>query len=88
MAKSRPDKKSEEKALTTTPIAEQRILPMQLKIGDRLVDESGEYEVIRRPCTTAASKNARVRVQRFDNPEVTMIRTWGAHERIAVKRAG
>jgi hypothetical protein len=60
---------------------------MQLQIGDRLVDETGEYEVIGRPYTTAAGKNARVRVQRVDNPEVTMIRSWAAHERVAVRRA-
>jgi hypothetical protein len=28
------------------PPAEQRVLPMQLKLGDRLADASGEYEVI------------------------------------------
>jgi hypothetical protein len=30
----------------------------------------------------------RVRVQRVGEPSVTEVRTWGAHERIAVKRAG
>jgi len=31
-------------------------------------------------------KNAHVRVRRVDNAEVTMIRTYAAHERIGVKR--
>jgi hypothetical protein len=79
MARPRPEKKK--------PAAEQRLLPMQLQIGDRLVDATGEYEVIGRPYTTAMGKNARVRVQRVDNPDVTMIRSWAAHERIGVKRA-
>ena len=35
----------------------------------------------------AAGKNAHVRVRRVDNTEVTMIRTYGAHERINVRRA-
>jgi hypothetical protein len=86
MAKPRREKTREEKASTTPPIGEQRVLPMQLQIGDRLVDETGEYEVIGRPYTTAAGKNARVRVKRVDDPDVTMIRSWAAHERVNVKR--
>jgi hypothetical protein len=69
------------------PPAEQRVLAMQLKIGDRLVDTTGEYEVIGHPYTTAAGKNAHVRVRRVDNPDVTMIRTWGVHEHVSVKHA-
>jgi hypothetical protein len=59
---------------------------MELHLRDRIVDETGEYEVIGRPYTTAAGKTARVRVKRVDQSEVKMIRTWGAHERIAVRR--
>jgi hypothetical protein len=29
---------------------------MQLKVGDRLTDETGEYEVVGRPYTTAGGK--------------------------------
>jgi hypothetical protein len=60
---------------------------MLLRIGDRLTDETGEYVIIGRPYTTNAGKDVHVRVRRVDNPEVTMIRTWAAHERISVKRA-
>jgi hypothetical protein len=67
-------------------LAEHRVLPMELQVGDRLTDEAGEYEVIGRPYTTAAGKSAHVRVRRVDNAEVTMIRTYAAHERISVKR--
>jgi hypothetical protein len=59
---------------------------MELQVGDRLTDEAGEYEVIGRPYTTGAGKSAHVRVRRVDNAEVTMIRTYAAHERISVKR--
>jgi hypothetical protein len=38
-----------------------RILPMQLRIGDRLTDETGEYEVIGRPYATAGGKTERAR---------------------------
>jgi hypothetical protein len=58
---------------------------MHLKLGDRLVDASGEYEVIGRPYMTNAGKDVHVRVCRADNRDVTMIRSWAAHERVAVK---
>jgi len=58
---------------------------MKLQIGDWLTDDTGEYEVIGRPYTTAAGKNAHARVKRVGS-EVTMIRVWGAHERVAVRR--
>jgi hypothetical protein len=64
------------------PSAEQRVLPMQLKVGDRIVDATGEYEVIGRPYNTVAGKTVNVRVQRVDRPDVTVIRSWGAHERV------
>jgi hypothetical protein len=60
---------------------------MLLRIGDRLTDETGEYEIIGRPYTTNAGKDVHVRVRRVDNADVTMMRSWGAHERVSVKRA-
>jgi hypothetical protein len=64
-----------------------RLLPMQLQIGDRLTDSTGEWEVVGRPYTTAGGKDARVRVRRIGQPGVTEIRIWRAHERVSVKRA-
>jgi len=82
VVRPRPDKKGQ----PATP-DERRVLPMQLQIGDRLVDETGEWEVIGRPYTTTGGKYARVRVQRVGEPYDHHLRTWGAHERISVKRA-
>jgi hypothetical protein len=63
-----------------------RVLPMQLQIGDRLTDSTGEWEVVGRPFTTAGGKNAHARVRRVSPPELTDIRTWGADEKVSVKR--
>jgi hypothetical protein len=60
---------------------------MDLKVGDRLVDETGEWEIIARPYASAAGKIASARVRRIGQTDVTELRTWGAHERIAVRRA-
>ena len=64
-----------------------KVLPMQRRIGDRLKNETGEWKVVGRPFTTAGGKNAHARLQRVGQPSVTDIRTWGAHERVSVKRA-
>jgi hypothetical protein len=61
---------------------------MLLRIGDRLTDETGEWEIIGRPYTTNAGKDAHARVGKVGRSDVTEIRTWGAHERVSVKRAG
>jgi len=63
-----------------------RVFLMQLQIGDRLTDSTGEWEVVGRPYTTAGGKSAHVRVQRVSQPGVTETRMWGAYERIAVRR--
>jgi hypothetical protein len=80
MAKPPPEKKRQE-----GQPAEQRVLSMQLQIGDRLVDETGPWEVASRPYTT--EEDAHVRVKKVGQPEVTEIRIWGAHERVTVNRA-
>jgi hypothetical protein len=96
MARSRPEKKRERKVNGQLPPAKPRapasanatrVLPMDLKVGDRLVDETGEREVVSRPYTSAAGKLASVHVRKVGQPEVTNLRTWSAHERISVKRA-
>jgi len=58
---------------------------MELRISDRLADETGEWEVIGRPYTTNAGKDVHVRVRRVGQPDVTEI--WRAHERVSVTRA-
>src|SRR5437870_3767054 len=95
MAKQKPEQKRERESRqpefpetkAPAPTATTRVLPMQLQIGDRLADETGEWEVIGRPYTTNAGKDARARVQRVGQPDVTEIRIWRAHERVTVKRA-
>jgi hypothetical protein len=58
----------------------------QNECRDRLTDETGEYEVIGRPYTTNAGKTAHVRVKKAGQPEIAEIRSWGAHERVSVRR--
>jgi hypothetical protein len=80
----RPEKKGQE---APGQPAEQQVVPMQLQIGDRFVNETGMWEVASRPYTTNAGKDAHVRVKKVGQPDVTELRTWGADERVAVRRA-
>jgi hypothetical protein len=59
---------------------------MELHVGDRLTEEAAEWEVSGRPYTTNMGKNAHVHGRRVDQPDVTEIRTWSAHERVSVMR--
>src|SRR5437870_2240507 len=78
MAKPRPEKKREP--------AEPTVLPTELQVGDRITDETGEWEVIRQPYTTAEGRIVHARVQRIDQPASWEIRNWDAFKRISVKR--
>jgi len=96
MTKPRPKKKPERNAGGQLPLppprqsassSTTRVLPMQLKVGDRLADETGEWEVTVQPYTSPGGKNVHARVRRMDQPATAEDRTWSAHERISVKRA-
>ena len=66
--------------------ATRRVLPMELQVGDRLVDETGEWEVIGPLYRSPDGKNAGARVRKVGRADVTEVRTWSAHEHIR-KRA-
>jgi len=62
-----------------------RVLPMELQVGDRFEDETGEWEVVGRPFTTAGGKNAHARVRKVSQPGLTDLPTWGAHRKLRVR---
>jgi hypothetical protein len=93
MAKPRPGKKAKPvqpqlPGMLPPPLppGTTRVLPMRLRIGDRIADETGEWEVVGHPFTTAGGKNAHARVRKVSQPEFTDLPSWGAHERISVSR--
>jgi hypothetical protein len=68
------------------PLGTARVLPMQLQIGDRMTDSTGEWQAVGRPYITAGGKTSHVRVQRVGNPGVTETRLWGSYEKVTVRR--
>ena len=69
------------------PSGTARVLPMQPQIGDRMIDLTGEWQVVGRPYTMAGGKNAHVRGQRASQPGVAEVKLWGAYEKVSVRRA-
>ena len=69
-------------ALPTTP----PVLPMQLQPGDRFTDEEGEWEIVTHPWTTHGGKIVHATVQKPGEPSTKHDKTWGAHERLAIRR--
>jgi hypothetical protein len=61
-------------------------LPMELRVGDRFVGESGEeWEVIGRPYTTACGKTTHPGERKVGQRRLTDVQTWSAQERVAVQ---
>jgi hypothetical protein len=63
------------------------VLPMELRVGDRFTDETGEWEIVSQPYTISGGKVVYARVKQVGELAVTEERSWGAHEKVAVRRA-
>ena len=62
------------------------MLSMELQKGDRITDETGVWEIISRPYVSAGGKFVSAQLRKLDHPEETDLRTWGANERVSMKR--
>ncbi len=63
------------------------LLPMQIQLGDRFVDESGEWEIVTHPSVSHGGKALHARVQQAGDPASARDVIWAAHERIAILRS-
>ena len=63
------------------------VLSMELRRGDRITDETGEWEIVSRPYVSAGGKLVSAQVRKINHPEATALRTWAAHERVNVRQA-
>ena len=79
MARLSSDKKREAAGNT-------HILPMELLVGDRFANQTGELEVIGKPYATGGGRIVHARVQRLNEPDSWEIRNWDAAKRLSVTR--
>ena len=81
MARARSEKKRKPE-----PPATIRVLPIELKVGDRLTDERGEWEFAGPMHTSNFGKIVHAGFRLVTQPTIIEVRTGVAHERISVKR--
>lgn len=62
------------------------VLPMAVQVGDRFLDEAGEWEVAGGPSTVREGHAVHVRVERPGDPGTAKDVTWPAHERVTIIR--
>jgi hypothetical protein len=59
---------------------------MEIRIGDRFMDQELEWEVVTQPASLHGGKSLRARVWRPGLPESEREITWAAHERVEIRR--
>ena len=62
------------------------VSPMEMRLGDVLVDAPSEWQVISQPFCTGAGRTVHARVRKVGQRERTDLLTWDAHERVSVRR--
>jgi hypothetical protein len=77
----RPEKKPDPSKPPTA-----QVLPMNLRLGDVLVDEVAEWRVIGRPYSSSGGKVLNIRVESVKQSGVIQMRAFDAYHRVAVRR--
>jgi hypothetical protein len=67
--------------------ATRTLLPILLRPRDRVIDEEGAWEVVNRPWSTRGGKLIHATVQKPGEPSTRRDKSWGAHQRVSVKRS-
>jgi hypothetical protein len=62
------------------------VLPMDIQIGDRVIDQEFEWEVLTHPAVLHGAKSLRARIRRPGLPESEREMTWPAHVRVKIRR--
>jgi hypothetical protein len=61
------------------------LLPMEIRIGNRLMDQDLEWEVVSRPVLLHGGKSLRVRIRRPGLPESEREVIWPAHIEVEIQ---
>jgi hypothetical protein len=79
----RPAKRDETQNADAATVS---VLPMELQVGDRLIDQDLEWEVLTRPAVLHGAKSLRARVSRPGQQATERDVTWPAHVRVEIRR--
>ena len=62
------------------------VSPAQVRIGDRLTDADGEWEVASNPQTYRGRKDVEARAQRPGQPATVRVMSWAAYKPLVIRR--
>jgi hypothetical protein len=82
-----PRKRKPATRLESQPTGIIEVLPHELQAGDRLTEATGNWEVASRPHPIIGGKTVHVTVRKVEEPSVTELRRFAAHERLTVRRS-
>jgi hypothetical protein len=63
------------------------VLPMEIQVGDRFIDQNVEWEVLNRPAAMHGGKTLRAMAQRPGLPPTKRAMSSAAHERVTIRRS-
>jgi hypothetical protein len=73
-------------SMSQKSLATRMLLPILLQPLDRFTAEDGIWEVVNRPWSSRGGTLVHVTVQKPGDPNTRCDKTWGAHERLAIRR--
>lgn len=59
---------------------------MEIRVGDRLINEEGEWEVDTHPAALHGGKSLHARLRKVGEPATVRYVTWPVHERVRIQR--
>jgi hypothetical protein len=62
------------------------VLPMEIRMGDRLTAEQGKWEVDTHPAALHGGKSLHARLRKVGEPAVVKYVTWPVHEKVTIRR--
>jgi hypothetical protein len=60
---------------------------MEIRVGDRLTDEQGEWQVDTRPVALHGGKSLHARLRKVGEPASVRYVTWPVHEKVLIQAA-
>jgi hypothetical protein len=62
------------------------VLPIEIRIGDRITDHDFEWEVLTHPAVLHGAESLRPKIRRPGLPKSEWDMTWPAHVRVEIRR--
>ena len=61
---------------------------MEIRVGDRLADEQGEWEVDTHPAALHGGKSLHAKLRKVGEPGIVRYVAWPVHEKLTISEVG